>query len=188
KLACNWTVVRKENLIDWIQILTGLAVFLGLLLVVWEMQQEKDLVRAQLISEGHITDMSLSSMTLSENFASVRAKACFFPAELSDAELFEMYEYHAMLINNISRMQLLNEAGVFSERWQGWANGYLKTYLSTKSGQADLARLGVSAEIQQMIDDLIANDEIENCAARMESYFEKARSTTMSDEIVGNTE
>ena len=178
--------MREVNIVDRIQILTGVAVLAGLVLVVWEMQQTKDLVRAQLLSDGFVADMGLSSMTLSESFASVRAKACSAPDELSDSELFEMYEYHAMLYNNIVRMRMLNDAGVFPEAWQVWATGYLKVILSTRAGQADIATFPVNSEIRELADELIASKEIYDCNEKMRLYYKRARDPNFLKDISGN--
>ena len=54
--------MKSQALTSWIQILTGFAVLAGLGLVVWELQQTRDLVRAQLecrvsVRLGHTTDL-----------------------------------------------------------------------------------------------------------------------------------
>ena len=42
----------SEKLSDWVQIITGFAIVLGLGLVIWELQQSREATMAQLTNEG----------------------------------------------------------------------------------------------------------------------------------------
>ena len=60
---------------DWVQIATGVALLVGLVLVVWELSQSRDVATAQLSSDG--TDRYLQSAVprMGENPAAALAKS-----------------------------------------------------------------------------------------------------------------
>ncbi len=94
--------MEAQSIGSWVQGVTGFSILLGIGLVVWELRQTKDLAEAQMLHEAIAQSVSVRAVTISERFGEVRAKACFHPAELTDGELFEMYEFHSMLMHVVT--------------------------------------------------------------------------------------
>ena len=85
-----------------VQIITGLAVLVGLGLVILELQQTRTLARAQLTSDGWAEVFATQRSMLSENFNQTFAKACH-GSELSDSETVEMISYLNIVMARLSR-------------------------------------------------------------------------------------
>ena len=65
----------RVSILDAVQAATGLAVLIGLGLVVFELRQAEQLARAELQSEGFSQLMESRRSQLSENFAATKMKA-----------------------------------------------------------------------------------------------------------------
>lgn len=68
---------------EWLGIAANIAILIGIVLVIWELQQNQTLVRAQLSSEGSALRMELMTSLLEPDASAVLAKACMQHDELS---------------------------------------------------------------------------------------------------------
>ena len=73
--------MNSEKLSDWVQIITGFAIVLGLGLLIWELQQNREAIRSQLTSDGFIHVGQQHATIMGEDLALVIAKACENPSE-----------------------------------------------------------------------------------------------------------
>ena len=171
--------MNSQVLTNWIQVFTGIAVLVGLGLVVWELQQTRDLVRAQLVTDGYISRSDTQRTFLGESFASTYAKACFQPEELTDAELFQMTKYAEHLRSEVIRAQGYQDIGDYSVGWEQLARSNLSEWLSTKVGRADYADLKKKGRLQpwvkEIAEDMLEKEEIISCAEDYKDYFELVR-------------
>lgn len=171
--------MNSQILANWIQIVTGIGVLGGLVLVIWELQQSRDLVLAQLEAEGFISYQESKLSIMGEDFAATYAKACFDPTSLTDAELVQMAAYADANAGLVSRARAYSEIGESSDRsWEQGARRITREWLSTKVGRAEyveLTRRGrLSPWIAEVADQLIAEGALEDCRERY-SYFELVR-------------
>jgi hypothetical protein len=110
--------VNSQRIVDWIQIITGVALVLGLALVGVELTQSRDVAEAQLSSEGINQHHQSLIALMGENPAPALAKACHDPQALSDNELVVLDSYYASLITAVNRYYLIEKKTGLSEgRW-----------------------------------------------------------------------
>ena len=74
--------------IDWIQTLTLLALLAGIVLVIYELRQAKELTRSQLISQSYVASMQLDALVIGENGADTLARISDPNAKISESDLF----------------------------------------------------------------------------------------------------
>ncbi len=101
--------MKKSELIDYIQIATGVAVLLGLILVVYELRLAREIAQAQLTDQTFNNEFEDGRSRMGENLNEVIARACFEPESLSDADMIAMNAYYANLIMRTRRNQRLGE-------------------------------------------------------------------------------
>ena len=70
----------------WLQVISNVAILIGVILVVWELRQTQAISRAQLASDGIIAQMELSHTLMGENPGLVLSKACLEPDNLTSEE------------------------------------------------------------------------------------------------------
>ena len=167
----------SQELANWIQIITGVAVVVGLALVMWELQQSQEIARAQLAADGWAEPMALSRAQLSEDFAVTRSKACLHPSDLTDAELLEMALYHETLLYLLQRRRGYEHIGDYGQSWDFAAEATIQVLLSTKSGRAYYAgrKNTLPTYIREVAEQLLKLDAFESCEIFWGPYFDQAK-------------
>ena len=110
--------MESQTVSNWIQVVTGIAVLIGLGLVVWELQQSRDATLSQLSSDYWNFASQERSAIFGENAANVLAKACNEPTELTESDLVILEQYYEGFIMRIDRMMRLRDRGDFYGRDQ----------------------------------------------------------------------
>ena len=167
----------SEKLFSWIQILTGIAVLMGLALVLWELQQARELARAQLASDGWAEVMSTQRAQLGETFATTMSKACNSPSELTDTEIQEAIVYHDILLNQIERRRGYDHIGEYQTSAESVARSNIGLWLSTKVGRADymVRRESLNPADRMIAESIILNNEIYRCEEFDRRVFQLVR-------------
>jgi len=75
----------SQTIFNWIQTVTGLAVLVGLGLVIWELQQNREAMQSQLTSDGWQMLTNRNASVLGESPAEALAKGCEAPSTLTAA-------------------------------------------------------------------------------------------------------
>jgi hypothetical protein len=112
--------MESPKLTNWTQILTILSVLAGLGLVVWELQQARDLAFAQLAVDAHAIDVQEVVALLGESPAEVLAKSCE-SATLTKVELEILYASFQLNVLRASRLRWITAAGYGEFDWKGGA-------------------------------------------------------------------
>ena len=157
--------MSRLTISDWAQVLTSIAVIVGLGLVVWELQITRriSIDTYALISTSDET--SDNSAMYGERAAEVVAKACFEPSTLSNAELFILDRYFE---NRVHRVYQIQWQGKFSSdlRWEEVATLWLRTILSYPQGEIYLRNFVFEeddGDIEKLIQGLIAAGNYPSC-------------------------
>jgi hypothetical protein len=130
--------VNSQNLANWVQILTGFALIVGLGLVIWELQQTRDVVFAQLTSDGYSDVTQQQTAVMGESAADAIAKACDAPESLTTKDLVVLDAYFGELVNRMRRnISIAERAGFYSDETQYRENwtGNLKGLFDTIPGR-----------------------------------------------------
>jgi len=144
--------MSSERNTSWIQIVTGFAVVVGLVLVIWELQQVRTLARAQLTSDFFALTSNKQVAMMGENPSATLSKACSDPENLTIDEMMILDHYYVSQMDFITRMELLTvRDGLYREGyWRELAPGYLYVIFESAPGRAWFARqrsLGWSKEL-----------------------------------------
>lgn len=156
-----------QKLNAWIQSVTGIAIVLGLVLVVWELQQNREATRSQLSTEGwHMMNQFHSSM-LGEAPAAVLARSCDAPEALTTADFIVLDHYFSELLNHrIIRLKHLSERGssFFSSDYWKTASGWYWMF-SSAAGRAwwRWSSGDFDVEVREVGDQALAKREKTNC-------------------------
>ena len=161
-------IMNSGTLNNWVQTITGLAIVLGLALVIWELQQNREATQSQLTTEGwHLINQTNTAL-LGESPADVLAKACDTPDALTTADFIILDYYFSEIINHrIFRLRSLARRGSF------YADDYWKTakidqwywIFSSPAGRA-WWRTGVfsgNTELRAFGDDVLRNWTAKPC-------------------------
>lgn len=113
--------MNTEQLNSWLQTGTGIAILIGLVLVIWELQQNREAAQSQLTTEGwHMVNQTSNAM-LGESPAKVLAKSCDAPETLTTEDLIVLDQYFSEVLNHrVIRLVSLTKRGSFvsDEYWR----------------------------------------------------------------------
>ena len=101
--------MRSQAITNGIQILTGLAMIIGLALVVWELQQTREVAKAQLTTDIFDEGLQISSFKIGEDLPSAFAKACEDPASLTGPDFTALNGYFIAHMYAIMKLQVRND-------------------------------------------------------------------------------
>ena len=107
--------MESQRLLNWIQVITGIAILLGLALVVWELQQARTLARVQLYSDSINAKTEFTAALLGEEPMSVMGKACLDPEGLTLEDAAVLFAYFRSLEDRILAMHQLESMGGLAE-------------------------------------------------------------------------
>lgn len=147
--------MSNRNLADSVQIATGLALVIGLVLVLIELWQSKQLTLAELSSQAFSEVMENARVTMGENPAPVIARACLEPENLDFTDLVVISAYYQAQTASIDRLRILEAVASFGVPWQQFATPILADIMATDSGKQWLqGAYGEDAEIQAIMEEL----------------------------------
>ena len=126
--------MNSERIANWIQVVTGVAVVAGLVLVIWELQQSRDLAYVQVAVDAYAIDSQEYATLLGENPSAVLSKDCL-NQELTNEEQMVLHSYYQMLTNRAGRMRWINEAGFTEFNWKSNARTDLAKLFDTAGGR-----------------------------------------------------
>ena len=121
-----------------IQLATLAAVVAGMTLVIWELQQTRELVRAQLSADAIAQINAQDIALMGEAPATALAKACDEPDALSTENMIVLSHYYGGVVNRLRRLLLIerrSDTYVAGDRWQEFAEGNFMLIFATEFGR-----------------------------------------------------
>jgi hypothetical protein len=116
--------MKQSTVTDWFQIVTSIAVIVGLILVIVELRQTKVLVRAQLASEYNTAWDQRRFTLMGEDAALVVVKVCSDPGTLT---MRDVVIYKALLDDLWGRVWRLRHIEAFTDLGIPWENEAAQT-------------------------------------------------------------
>lgn len=110
--------MSAANVSNWLQAATFASVIIGLGLVVFELQQTKDLVRVQVAQE---TMSSLSqdiAAQYGDHAPQALARACFQPSQMTEEDMLVMHRIWENRMINAYRIKSHNRIAGFDNDWR----------------------------------------------------------------------
>ncbi|NKB32134.1 MAG: hypothetical protein GKR91_03455 [Pseudomonadales bacterium] len=103
---------------SWVHMATGIAVIIGIMLVIYELEQTRQIAFTEMAQEA-MSELNLRDTTLfGEEAAATIAKACFSPTELTDPEKVVLDSVFSSQINFAIRIKLLEDTGGITTIWR----------------------------------------------------------------------
>ncbi len=129
--------MNTQKVSDWMQIVVGVAVLVGIALVVWELNQGHDIAINESLSSDFSKAVSRYQSTLGEDPAATIAKACRSPdnLDLRDTTILTGY-FNSLLMTPLQQSLQYQRATLgFDDNWRASAGSALSTILGTPFGQ-----------------------------------------------------
>ncbi len=179
-------MMNSQRLTNWIQILTGSAVLLGLGLVIWELRQSREVAIAQLTSEGYGIAMGRTISEMGENPGASLVKACEDPASLTSTELVVLNAFHKSLLNEVMRaFRIEQRSGLYEGTWKQIANGGFGGIFQTAAGRVwwEKERQSLPEEVSEVGESILKSEplHLECWLEDWKSGIEKHLSANESD-------
>lgn len=121
---------------NWLQIGANLGIILGLVLVGFQLKQNSDLLRVQLLYEESQSFINHERLMMGENPAETWAKALENPDGLSPAEFRIMDAYLYAMSEQWRTSHRLSELGILDDEWKDRLVEEASYYLGNPFGRA----------------------------------------------------
>ena len=125
----------NRKIFDTVQLMTGIALLIGIALVVYELNLSKQLAFTELISEGFTESMDNHRTLMGENAAEVIARSCTDPDSITHHDFVILSAYYSAETEQIYRLRILELVADFGVEWEDIAETKFMTLLSTQHGR-----------------------------------------------------
>lgn len=133
---------------DWLQIIANAGIIIGLILVGFEIKQNSDLMKAQLLYEESQRFVSYEMAMFGDNPAAVWAKAHTEPENLTLEERRIMEAYFWTFTEQARATQMLAEMGLFRhEDWLSRVANEASFFFGNEYGLAWWQTFGTESEL-----------------------------------------
>ena len=103
---------------SWVPMATNAAVVIGLILVIYELNQSHTQARAQMNMDGYASIINHEIALMGESPAAVISKARLSPEGLTDEEKIIVNAHLTARFEELSSLSYLAQIGVFNESWK----------------------------------------------------------------------
>lgn len=121
---------------NWLQVGANLGIIVGLVLVGFQLKQNSDLLKVQLLYEESQSFISHERQVMGENAAAAWAKALEDPEGLSPAEFRVMDAYLYAMAEQWRASYMLRELGILDDEWKDRVVEEAGFYLGNRFGRA----------------------------------------------------
>jgi len=128
--------MKSENIERLIQVVTAIAVLVGLGLVIWELRQAKSLAFTQIIHANIDNAANHRVAVYGEELRHILSKACFEPDDLDRADAFVLDAYFISRVEVIQRLKVQADIAGFSTPWRLIAQETVREIISFPQGRA----------------------------------------------------
>jgi hypothetical protein len=172
-----------EKLNKWLQVSANIGIVLGLVLVGFQLRQNSELARIQLLYEESNRAIELETEVIGEQAADVWAKSIQAPEDLTLAEIRIMEALLWSFMEQLRGTYRLAELGLLSDQdWRRRAESEVTFYLSDPYSRAwwrnySVGNSNLPEELRTVVDNVIAGDN-----STVKDYITQPQRTLM-DEI-----
>ena len=109
---------RTARFSNWFQIISNVAIIFGLGLVVYELNQSKQLASGQFISDNFARDTSIQIAMMGEDPREALAKAALHPADLNERDVVALDAYYHSIVMGWVANRLFSQRGGVDLPWR----------------------------------------------------------------------
>ena len=156
--------MKFENLNRWLQVSANIGIVLGLVLVGFQLKQNSEIARVQLLYEESNRAIDLETEVVGELGAEVWAKSINAPEDLTLAEIRIMEALLWSFLEQLQGTYRLAELGLLTDQdWQSRAVSEVTFYLSDPYSRAWWRNIStgndnIPEELRRVVNDVIEND------------------------------
>ena len=103
---------------DWLQVVSNVAIVIGLGVVIYELDQNHQHVRAELVFEDYKNNLAHHLALLGDDPAAAIAVARVNPEELSEEQKIIVNAHFAYAYSRLSSMNFTADLGIFNANWK----------------------------------------------------------------------
>jgi hypothetical protein len=134
---------EQSRISTWLSVLTNVAILAGLLLVVYELNQNSELARVGLLNEGSIAEGALWLSLMNDAPNEVIAKSIECPERLTYADYIVLDSYLFTALNIVYRNYEVAQEGLFTQKdWKTEVEGFAHWYLNDPFGRTYWNQVG----------------------------------------------
>lgn len=168
--------MAQQRFLDWIQIATGIGVSIGLILVIFELQQTQAISLAQLTSDGADQALQRHIADLGETPYVAYEKACSDQSALTGEDFFILDASNRQLLLLVQRAYVINDrTDLYDEVWKAIAGRSFPRVLDNEPGRIwwELFRTDYPHEIRVFGNSMLEEARADNWACRPHQWREK---------------
>lgn len=169
---------------NWARVLSAVAVTIGLVLVIWELQQTRTLARAQLLHDSFTDSYHYFLTRMGENSSEVHVKACLNPQEMSNAEIAVNFADSETLWLEMRRFILLESIANFGGDIDAYLEAAMSLYLGRPLGwhKYETTRETWPPILKKAAERVIEKDLVIPCEKQLQGFidvFRQNKKTTL---------
>jgi hypothetical protein len=123
---------RTARFSNWFQIISNVAIIFGLGLVVYELNQSKQLASGQFVSDNFARETSIWLAMMGEDPREALAKAALHPADLNERDVVALDAYYESIVIGWFSLRLSSQSAGFDVPWQFRVTQSVQTTFSTE--------------------------------------------------------
>ncbi len=109
---------RSARFQHWFQLMTNIAILIGLGLVVYELNQGKQLASAQFVIDDMARETSIQLAMMGEDPREALAKAALHPADLNERDVVALDAYYDSIVMGWFSFRLYSQQGGIDVPWR----------------------------------------------------------------------
>ncbi len=121
---------------SWVQNVTSIAVFVGLVLVAIEIRENNEIAEDAALSEFWTNWIALSTPDYSTDIGSAYIKSINNPEDLSDEEMFKLGSWLTAVMSTYGQLFLMHQEGRVSDDYRSELADDVEYYLGNNFGRA----------------------------------------------------
>jgi hypothetical protein len=139
---------------DWFQILSNIAIFIGLGLVIFELNQSRQIAHAQMTTDLISRIAARNIAIMGEDPRATLARAAIRPGDLDELDAVSLEAFYRQIVNNWSSMYRTSEISGIERPWRATVSAEARAYFTSEPGRrwisAWAANVGVVGGQQQI--------------------------------------
>jgi hypothetical protein len=126
---------RTARFSNWFQIISNVAIIFGLGLVVYELNQSKQLANAQFVTDNFARLTNIQIAMMGEDPREALAKAALRPADLNERDVVALDAYHLSALMGWFHLRVSSESADFDMPWRENVAASVRKDFSTEPGR-----------------------------------------------------